>query len=576
MYLPSLQTSSASREIQTIFAGYSHTLSPSDNQFFEMSNMTGAFYPLLSPRALRSRFHSLQQPHGMLPHDSLCWVDGTSMYYDGELVGSVSDTDKQLVMMGAYILVWPDKKLFHTETKEWKSLDLLRSGNTLNHLENQEYMYAELAGASGQQDTAFVQGDVVEVSYYAFTTDLDSAKTAEDSYAERKVFVSVVDFHSNTTYMDVADLAYDDVVYTEYTGYISNRTAFEEKFPSFEFPAQKLELHRKVPDLEYIVEWNNRIWGCLSDSNELFASKLGDPSNWYCYEGTSQDSYSVNVGTPGNFTGIAAYGDSVLFFKSDSIHRVVGSRPSNFQTSTLFCSGVEPGGFRSVCQAAGRLYYKGVHGVYSFTGSMPVCISADLGQVTYTDAAAGVLGDRIYFSMRALPHGSLPSEWVQEHWELLVYDTARQFWHKEDQTQASFFAAFRGDLYFIDEDTKMLESVSGSTKPLYTGGDPGRVETGVPWSVQTGRILLSLPDHKYITRLQLSATMQAESNLKVEVRYDDDREWKIAFSGLTHRQTHYAVPLIPHRCGYMEIRISGVGDAKIHTISRYVEQGSEL
>ena len=55
----------------------------------------------------------------------------------------------------------------------------------------------------------------------------------------------------------------------------------------------------EIPDMDYIVESNNRLWGCkygLVDGkvvNEIYASKLGDFRNWRCYMGLSTDSYTL-------------------------------------------------------------------------------------------------------------------------------------------------------------------------------------------------------------------------------------------------------------------------------------------
>ena len=47
---------------------------------------------------------------------------------------------------------------------------------------------------------------------------------------------------------------------------------------------------RKMPNMDYIVESENRLWGCrYGDSidgqivNEIYACKLGDFKNWQCF-----------------------------------------------------------------------------------------------------------------------------------------------------------------------------------------------------------------------------------------------------------------------------------------------------
>lgn len=54
----------------------------------------------------------------------------------------------------------------------------------------------------------------------------------------------------------------------------------------------------RIPDLDYVTESNNRLWGCSYNrtdgtlTNEIMACALGDFRNWYRYEGTSMDSYA--------------------------------------------------------------------------------------------------------------------------------------------------------------------------------------------------------------------------------------------------------------------------------------------
>ncbi|MCQ4771898.1 hypothetical protein NE579_15845, partial [Intestinimonas massiliensis] len=72
-------------------------------------------------------------------------------------------------------------------------------------------------------------------------------------------------------------------------------------------------VRRKIPDLEYICESENRLWGC--EGHNIHASALGDPTNFFTFAGVSTDSYSVAVGSDGDFTGCAAYSGDVLFFK---------------------------------------------------------------------------------------------------------------------------------------------------------------------------------------------------------------------------------------------------------------------
>lgn len=68
-------------------------------------------------------------------------------------------------------------------------------------------------------------------------------------------------------------------------------------------------ISRTVPEMDFVVESGNRLWGCrygMTDGeavNEIYASKLGDFRNWRCFEGLSTDSYAAARGSDGAFTG---------------------------------------------------------------------------------------------------------------------------------------------------------------------------------------------------------------------------------------------------------------------------------
>lgn len=79
-------------------------------------------------------------------------------------------------------------------------------------------------------------------------------------------------------------------------------------------------VERSVPDMDYVVESGNRLWGCKygivngQAVNAIYASKLGDFKNWNCYAGLSTDSYAASRGSDGAFTGAGGLsGESVVF-----------------------------------------------------------------------------------------------------------------------------------------------------------------------------------------------------------------------------------------------------------------------
>ena len=67
---------------------------------------------------------------------------------------------------------------------------------------------------------------------------------------------------------------------------------------------------RTVPDLDFVYEKDNRIWGgCMRIT---FAARW--PSTGMYSAGLATDAFDVGVGSDGNFTGIAGYASYVLAF----------------------------------------------------------------------------------------------------------------------------------------------------------------------------------------------------------------------------------------------------------------------
>ena len=94
---------------------------------------------------------------------------------------------------------------------------------------------------------------------------------------------------------------------------------------------------RSVPDMDYVCESQNRVWGCKygkdsagKHSNQIYASKLGDPTNWYCFENTASDSYALSLGDDEPSTGAVSLNDMPYFFKQNKIYGIYGGYPAAY------------------------------------------------------------------------------------------------------------------------------------------------------------------------------------------------------------------------------------------------------
>ena len=117
--LPELTNISTSRVQTDRFLGYNANLRCNDGEFSDMGNMTSEHYPILSPRGKRGIVAQADNPQGIISKDALAYVDGTNIIYGDYTINmglstNEEDCPKQLVSMGAYLLIFPDKKYLNT------------------------------------------------------------------------------------------------------------------------------------------------------------------------------------------------------------------------------------------------------------------------------------------------------------------------------------------------------------------------------------------------------------------------------------------------------------------------------
>ena len=318
--------------------------------------------------------------------------------------------------------------------------------------------------------------------------------------------------------------------------------------------ASGLAIKRTVPDMDYVFENSNRIWGCSSANHEIYASKLGDPTNWNAFESISTDSYAVTVGSDGNFTGCLSHMGYPLFFKEDTIHKIYGDKPSNFQVTTLSpARGIAKGCSNTACVVNETLLYVARNGVCSYDGAYPESVSDALEGMRFTAGTAGQHDGKYYASLQN-------SDGV---WGLYVYDLKKSLWHREDDLHLLYMAYGEGELYCID--------ASGNLFTI-TGNRPELIE----WAIESGDMLEGTIEYKYIRKLLFHLVLDAGSEIDVFLSYDDRPEWvkMNTFTAKVYRS--HILPVIPERCQKYRYRLEGKGNAKLIAISKYIGYGSDI
>lgn len=577
MLYPTLSELKTTRSMVDVFGGYNHNLRCGNGEFYDMKNISSDSYPVLSPRPKRGVYATPSAPQGMVAKDALCYVDGEDFVINEYRIPmglTVDEKPKTLISMGAYVIIMPDKK--YINTADYSDLGDIEATVTTTDAVTFELCkmdgvgYDSLvaqANAPTSPSNMDLWIDTSEVPHqlkqYSTTTSMWSVIATTYIKISSPGIGKPFEEHDGVTIEGVEalpDLNASMVIYARGDDYIVVTGILDQVTTQ----SNAVTIKRRMPNMDFIIESENRLWGCRYGTavngeivNEIYASKLGDFKNWNCFMGISTDSYAAAVGTDGQFTGAITHLGYPLFFKENCVHKIYGNYPANYQIQTTSCRGVQKGCERSLSIVNEVLYYKARSGICAYDGSLPMEISSALGEMTYYNAVAGTLGNKYYISMSD----------ANEEYHVFVYDTMKGMWHREDNTQVVDFCNCRGDLYYIDYADNQIKTVRGT----------GVKEANpIEWEAITGFIGTDSPDHKYISRMDVRMSLEPESRVAFFAEYDSSGVWEHLFTMDGVKLRSFAVPIKPLRCDHMRLKISGVGEAKIFSICKTIEQGSDI
>lgn len=581
MRFPSLIPRPQTRETLDVFGGYNHNLRIGENEFYDMMNLTSRRFPLLSVRPPRQLYAQGKDVRGMIAKDSLCYIDGSVLMINGYRVelGLSEEGPKQLVSMGAYIIILPDRKYFNTaDFSDHGPIEAEFTAQspvtfTPCQIDGTEYTpdYIQPEQPAGAENMALwvdTSGSVHSLKQYSAAMDLWTG--VETVYIKLSCSGMGKSFsqYDGITLTGLKDLENTQLQALEGSAVLYHReedaVVVAGMLDSSVTVTAPVTLSRKMPAMDFVLESDNRLWGCRyglgNDGqvvNELYACVLGDFKNWNRFLGISTDSYYVSLGSDGPFTGAIAHAGHPLFFKENCLHKVYGQIPANFSVQTTPCRGVRKDCQQSLAIVNEILYYKSRHGVCAYDGSLPVEVSAALGDQSFGTAVAAAHGNKYYISMEHTDTGS---------YSLFVYDTARSLWHREDDLKVTHFCSCREQLYASTEDGSILAL-------LGTGED---YEKELPWMLETGILGGSLPDKKYLTRLSLRLSLEQGSRVDLYARYDSRGDWE-SLGHITGTELRsFTIPVRPRRCDHLQLRLEGVGDAALYSMTKTYSQGSDV
>lgn len=496
------------------FAGLDRRARVPDGACRELRNFSTDDAPCLSPRAGRRRLAEYQAATLLLHKNGKAFVvDGTAVKYGGKTVGSVSAGRKRAAVMNDWIFLWPDKVAFNTATGEFCGMEI-RTGAMAVSFTN-----SSITRKDGKA-WPFKTGDGVTVS------------GCEQAYNNRTAVVQAVDGAVLTFY--------DNVFQFGELGSEENQKthSWEEGAASFE---------RTVPDLEFVCEKDNRLWGVYG--SHICCCKLGDGFNWNVFNALATDAWDVGTGSDGSFTGIAGFASYVLAFKEGCVHKIYGTKPTNFTVNTSYISGVQAGCADTLRIYNNVLYYLSREGVMAFGGGTPEPVGEQLN-CEYRRAAAGMHGAKYYLS-GVKADGSA---------EIVVYDTEKNLWAREDETEALGFSSDAGTLYLLDSGGGLWEC--GTEDP-------------VEWEAVFGPFENVQAAKQKSSKIDLVLTAARGAVLNVDVK-SDGSGWRRVWGGLArHEDCTVRVPFLPVRGHGFSVRLRGKGAVTLHAINLRAKEGSD-
>lgn len=586
MHFPDITNIKQNRSTITSFNGINHTNECQENEFSDMNNLSLREYPYIRTRHARKRSnYGFSNVKGILGGDKLyiastdrfSWIDDKGLH---QVNCTLSDTDKKLVKMGNRVCIFPDKKVFDGTSVQPIERGFTASsavfsltdatGATItyhnasyydSHSPNDgDYLMTEVNGVSELQryaktsgawyvvTTAFIQITMSGVGSYF--QEGDGVKITIDgavSWDEGKKLFTETDGEGN--YYAIYTIRSVSANAITIGGILKQNKTF----------SGTVSVKRECPDIAFVTEANNRLWGCNAEGTEIYATKLGDPFNWNVYEGISTDSWAVTVGSHGKFTAATTYLGYPIFFKEDSLIKIAISAQGAHATKETVCRGVQEGCGDSLCIVDEILMYKSPSSVMAYDGSLPTNASQKLGDLTnFTNCKSGRNKSLYYIN------GLLNGEDVT-----FIYDGGKGAWAKERDDIIEAFATTNNVLYASDG----MEIIAYDREELIEGDE--EVSRRIPYYLMTRDFDYSTPDNKYIHKLTVKAKMELGARIDVDIEYDQDGQ-KHRMCTLTSKGLNvYPLNILPRRCNSFRLYFSGKGDVTIMSITKSVSEGSE-
>lgn len=323
---------------------------------------------------------------------------------------------------------------------------------------------------------------------------------------------------------------------------------------------------------KFITPYNNRNFACNVEGDCVYSSVIGSLYDFNALEDGEASADWISVMSSGVFTGMTAFGGNVFYFKEHCVHKLYGSSPSDWQLVELPINGVENGAENSIAVENDYCIYKSTDGFYIFDGLTATKISDKLGR--YMDIGGARYSSAIFKGK----YYCAVVNFIGGTYTLFTYDISKGLWSCEEcDTELGTTADVQimktqRDVYLVKCNASTAEIISLNSNREFEFDSTWT--DSMPWCVQTGRLDVSSPYNKHFTKIAICAEGDGSAVTVKAIGKGASRERSFTFSPTEIDTFTYAFK--PMRCDNMKLKLSGTGQAKIHSITVFLSEGSEI
>jgi hypothetical protein len=95
----------------------------------------------------------------------------------------------------------------------------------------------------------------------------------------------------------------------------------------------------------------------------------------------------------------------------------------------------------------------------------------------------------------------------------------------------------------------------------------------ISWEAVTGIIGVDTPGKKYISGLEFRIRLALDSIVRIYAEYDSCGEWEQLYVKTGDKLSSTVIPLRPKRCDHLRLKIVGIGEAELYSITKTITNG---